>query len=344
MTGKMLTCTWASTTFANSRVDASIRQVKFPDGSALERSVLPFLRRVEELGLSHLLVAQRWWGSGEEIEGSSLDVLAMTAFFAAHTERIELVSAIHPGFFEATAIAKWGATMDWLTGGRWSINVTSGWNMKEFDMYGIDKLDHDARYTRSKEFIEVLRAAWGSEKFSYEGHFYRADELVLEPRPSHPLTVFQGGQSEAAIGMAAQCSDWMFLNGGTLERIEAVIGKVRKACEQTGRTVRFALYAAPLVRHTDAEAWTEIDRRIGAIDRERAAKRRIATDGAEGMWATNEDLSLLDTNEGYAARLIGNPDTVYERLEAYRALGIEMLHFDTHDKLFNETILPELVG
>ena len=277
MAGKMLTCTWAPTTFANSRVDSSIRDVEFPDGSALERSVLPFVRRVEELGLSHLLVAQRWWGSGEEMEGSSLDVLAMTAFFAAHTKRIELVSAIHPGFFEATAIAKWGATMDWLTGGRWSINVTSGWNMKEFDMYGIDKLDHDARYTRSKEFIEVLRAAWDSESFSYEGRFYRADELVLEPRPSRPLTVFQGGQSEAAIGMAAQCSDWMFLNGGTLERIEAVIGKARKACEQTGRTVRFALYAAPLVRPTDAEAWAEIDRRIAAIDREpyRAQRARL---------------------------------------------------------------------
>ena len=72
--------------------------------------------------------------------------------------------------------------------------------------------------------------------------------------------------------------------------------------------------------------------------------RRAATGGAEGMWASSEDLSLLDTNEGYAARLIGSPDTVYERLEALRALGIEMLHFDVRDKLFNETILPELVA
>ena len=228
----MLTCTWASTTFANSR------DVEFPDGSALERSAQPFVRRVEELGLSHLLVAQRWWSSGEEMEGFSLDVLAMTAFFAAHTERIELVSAIHPWFFEATPFAKWGATMNWLTGRRWSINVTSGWNMKEFDMYGLDKLDHDARHTRSKEFIEVLRLAWDADKFSYEGCFYRIDELVLEFWPSLPLTVFQGGQSEAGFGLAAQWSGWVFLNGGTFERIEAVIGKVRNACEQTGRTVR----------------------------------------------------------------------------------------------------------
>lgn len=68
--------------------------------------------------------------------------------------------------------------------------------------------------------------------------------------------------------MATAHSDWMFLNGGSLERIEGIIERVRQACRSTGRRVRFALYTA---------------------------------------------------------RLIGSPDTVYERLEAYRALGVEML-------------------
>ena len=344
MSGRMLTCTWAPTVFAGPRVVSTNPEGGFPDGRALDHAVLPALRRIEELGLSHLLIAQRWWGSGEEMEGSSLDCLAMTALFAAHTERVRLVTAIHPGFFHPTAIAKWGATLDWISGGRWDINVTSGWNLREFDMYGIDTLEHGERYARSAEFIDVLRGAWDAPRFSYEGRFYRADELELEPRPSGPLTVFQGGQSDDAVAMAAAHSDWMFLNGGTLERIEGVIGRVRKACRATGRSVRFALYAAPLVRRTDAEAWAEIDARIAVIDRGLAERRRAATGGAEGMWASDEDLSLLDTNEGYAARLIGSPDTVYERLEAFRALGVEMLHFDTRDELFNETILPELIG
>ena len=302
------------------------------------------LARIEALGVSHLLIAQRWWGSGLEMEGSSLDCLAMTALFAAHTERIRLVTAVHPGFFHPGAIAKWGATLDWISGGRWDINVTSGWNKREFDMYGIDFLDHGARYARSAEFIELLRGAWASPRFSYDGRFYHARDLELEPRPKAPLTVFQGGQSDDAIAMAAARSDWMFLNGGSLERIENIIGRVRRACLATGRKVRFALYAAPLVRRTDAEAWAEIQARIGAIDQGLADRRRAATDGAEGMWASDEDLSLLDTNEGYAAKLIGSPDTVYERLEAYRSLGVDMLHFDAGDQLFNEAILPELVG
>ena len=344
MIGKMLTCTWAPTVFAGPQVVATNPKGEFPDSRALQGAVLPALERIEALGLSHVLIAQRWWGSGVEMEGSSLDCLAMTALFAAHTKRIRLVTAIHPGFFHPAAIAKWGTTMDWISGGRWDINVTSGWNLREFDMYGIDTLEHGERYARSAEFIDVLRGAWSTSPFSYEGHFYRANDLELEPRPSTPLTVFQGGQSDDAVAMAAARSDWMFLNGGSPERIEGIIERVRTACRATGRTVRFALYAAPLVRRTDAEAWAEIETRIGAIDRDLVKRRRAATSGAEGMWATTEDLSLLDTNEGYAARLIGSPDTVYERLEALRRLGIEMLHFDTRDKLFNETILPELVG
>lgn len=340
----MLTCTWAPTVFAGPQVVSANPTGEFPDGRALRGAVLPALERIEALGLSHVLIAQRWWGSGVETEGSSLDCLAMTALFAAHTERIRLVTAIHPGFFHPAAIAKWGTTMDWISGGRWDINVTSGWNLREFDMYGIDTLEHDERYQRSAEFIDVLRGAWDSPRFSYEGSFYRTNDLVLEPRPSTPLTVFQGGQSDAAVGMAAAHSDWMFLNGGSLERIQGIVARVRKACRATGRTVRFAVYAAPLVRRTDAEAWAEIETRIAAIDRSIAERRRRAIGGAEGMWATSEDLSLLDTNEGYAARLIGSPDTVYERLEALRAIGIEMLHFDTRDQLFNETILPELVA
>ena len=92
MPGKMLTCTWAPTVFAGSQVASTNRRGGFPDGRALNAAVLPMLARIEALGVSHLLIAQRWWGSGVEMESSSLDCLAMTALFAAHTERIRLVS------------------------------------------------------------------------------------------------------------------------------------------------------------------------------------------------------------------------------------------------------------
>jgi len=339
-------CTWAPTAFAGPKIVRSMPSgsSEAPHGASLRALASGYVQRLEALGVTHLLVAQRWWGSGEEMEGSTLDCLAMTAYFAAVTERLQLITAIHPGFFEPAAIAKWGATMDRLSGGRWAINVTSGWHLREFAMYGVDPLDHDTRYGRSSEFIDVLRGAWTQEEFWHQGEFYRTDGLRLEPRPTAPLTIYQGGQSDAAIAMAARQSDWMFLNGGAPEHIERLIGRARAAATAQGRTLRFALYAQPLCRTTDAEAWAEIDRRLAAVDPALVARRKIATDGAQGMWSSDDPLAVLDTNEGFAARLIGSPDTVRQRIDAFAALGIEMFHLDLRDPLFVSAVLPSLTG
>ena len=339
------TCTWAPTAFAGPKiVRTQASGGDTPQGDALRAVASQHVQRLEALGVSHLLVAQRWWGSGEEMEGSTLDCLAMTAFFAAVTQRIALITAVHPGFFHPATVAKWGATLDRLSGGRWTINVTSGWHLREFAMYGVDPLDHDARYARSAEFIDVMRGAWANEEYSHAGRFYHVDGLRLEPRPTVPLTVYQGGQSDAAIAMAARRSDWMFLNGGPPEHIAALIARARAAAALEGRTLHFAMYAQPLCRATDDAAWAEIDRRLAAVDPDLVSKRRVATAGAQGMWSRSDPLGVLDTNEGFAARLIGSPETVKERIDAFSAIGVEMFHLDLRDALFVAEVLPALTG
>ena len=60
------------------------------------------------------------------------------------------------------------------------------------------------------------------------------------------------------------------------------------------------------------------------------------------MWSSEEELSLLDSNEGYASRLIGSPTTIMARIEAFQEIGVEMLHFDTSDEKFLRDVLPEI--
>ncbi len=237
--------------------------------------MLKGVRIAEELGIDYLLVAQRWWGSGAEIEGSTYDCLAMTAFYAAQTSRIGLITAIHPGFFLPAAIAKWGATIDRLSGGRWSINVTSGWHEAEFGMFGAELLEHDERYARSKEFIEVMRRAWDSsgEEVNFEGRFYH------DARPA------TGAAAECAPASLARraitCRD---RNGGATFGLD--VPQWRPAREnrrhhregartrdRIGTPVRFALYAIPLCRNTDAEAEAEIAKMVDAIDPAIVARR-----------------------------------------------------------------------
>lgn len=347
--GNILTCTWAPTTPSPPRLAVrASRTAKSPapapDAAALQERMLRLVRTAEEIGIDYLLIAQRWWGTGREIEGSSYDCLAMTAFYAAHTRRIRLITAIHPGFFLPAPIAKWGATIDRLTGGRWSINVTSGWHEAEFPMYGAELLEHDERYARSREFIEVMRRAWSGEEVTFEGRHYRVRGLKLEPRPTaSTLEVWQGGQSSAAIEMAANHSDWMFLNGGPPEKIARIIATVRLRAATAGRRVRFALYAIPLCRESDAEAAAAVAAMVAAIDAEAIALRRSRTGGARGMWSSMEDpLTLLDSNEGYASRLIGSPATILKRMREFHEIGVDCFHLTLADELFNREVLPAL--
>ncbi|MDG2261094.1 MAG: LLM class flavin-dependent oxidoreductase [Actinomycetota bacterium] len=318
--------------------------IRDESGSQLASRMVDPVVAAEAAGVDYALIAQRWWGSGTEIEGSSFDCLAMTAFYAARTSTIGLITAIHPGFFLPGPIAKWGTSIDRLTGGRWSINVTSGWNLIEFPMYGAELVEHDDRYRRSKEFIEILRGAWAAEEFSYDGEHYAVDQLRLEPRPtSTALTVFQGGQSDAARQMAAENSDWMFLNGGTPEKIGAIIDDVRDRAAALGRRVRFALFGIPLCRQTDAEAQSRIHDMVSGIDRSVAEQRRNYVSGAKGMWeASDDELTLLDTNEGYASRLIGSPNTVIRRLEEFIDAGVDCFHLSLSDRLFMEEVFPAI--
>ncbi|MDH4148455.1 MAG: LLM class flavin-dependent oxidoreductase [Acidimicrobiia bacterium] len=342
----MLTCTWAPT--ATTGLDLANTGVRGKLGRRSGRDLVGRLerpvRRAEELGVDHLLVAQRWWGTGAEIEGSSYDCLAMTAWYASITERIGLITAIHPGFFLPAPIAKWAATIDRLTEGRWAINLTTGWHLQEFAMFGVDEPGHDRRYDRSREFLDVLRLAWTGEQVDYAGEFYRVDGLRIDPPPWSPaLTVFQGGQSDAARDLAATHSDWMFLNGGPLDKLAGIIEDVRSRASAAGRTVRFAVYGIPCCRATDQEAWAAVDAMVEAVDPSLLAARRERVSGAQGMWQPSDDaLTALDSNEGYATRLIGSPDSILRRLSSLRSIGVELVHLALGDPLFETEVLPHI--
>ena len=70
----------------------------------------------------------------------------------------------------------------------------------------------------------------------------------------------------------------------------------------------------------------------------------MTTSGAQGMWANDDDLSYLDTNEGYSSRLIGSPETIIDRVEEFRAAGVDMLHVTLGDTLFEKAVLPQVIA
>ena len=113
--------------------------------------------------------------------------------------------------------AKLGASADVISGGRFAVNVVSGWFKGEFHALGEPWLEHDERYRRSEEFIRVLKASWTQDEAEFSGDFYNLHGYTLKPKPlqkPHPQ-IFQGGNSTAARQMAGRVSDWYFMNGGS---------------------------------------------------------------------------------------------------------------------------------
>jgi alkanesulfonate monooxygenase SsuD/methylene tetrahydromethanopterin reductase-like flavin-dependent oxidoreductase (luciferase family) len=69
----------------------------------------------------------------------------------------------------------------------------------------------------------------------------------------------------------------------------------------------------------------------------------VSVSGAQGMWSSPEDpLTMLDSNEAYASRLIGSPATILQRMREFHHLGIECFHLTLHDERFNGEVLPYL--
>jgi dimethylsulfone monooxygenase len=348
----MRTSTWAPSTAVRAnlfvpgtatplteRFDAS-ELMASGRGTELKDAVTGSVRALDGV-VDALLVPQRWYGTADT-GPSSYDVYAMSTLFAAVTEELQIISAVHPGFTLPGVLAKWGATMDRISGGRWAINVTSGWSLTEFGRFGAELVEHDERYARSMEFIDILRLAWTGEPVSYEGRFYSVKDLIIDPAPHGPLEVFQGGQSDAAIEMGAAKSDWMYLNGGSKEKIAGIIETVRRKAADQDRTVRFAVTATPLCRDTDAEAQQVLNGMVDNIDWDLVAKRSKAAD-SRGMWSdwTNK-LAVLDLNEGYTTGLIGSPSTILERVAELEEIGVDMLHLSLSDDHFNQEVLPRI--
>src|ERR1700757_112802 len=157
-------------------------------------------RRSEEIGFDLTLIAELNLNDIKGPDAPALDAWSTAAALAAVTERLELMVAVRPTFHPPALLAKQAANIDHISGGRLSLNVVSSWWAEEATQYGVDFEQHDQRYARTAEWLEVLDGVWSGDRFSYSGRFYRVDANLLQPKPvSRPRPViYAGGESEAA--------------------------------------------------------------------------------------------------------------------------------------------------
>jgi FMNH2-dependent dimethyl sulfone monooxygenase len=300
-----------------------------PDGSY--RFALDVVREAESAGFETTLVAQRYLGP-------DLDAWMLASALAAHTSTIEIMPAVHPGIVLPQLAAKFGATLDRISAGRCAINVVNGWWEDEFNMYGngswID--DPAARGRRMDEFISTIKGLWTQNPFNFAGEFFRVKDgrLPTTPRRRPHPPLYAASRSDAGKDTIARHCDVWFVNyqsgfrnfENNISGVARDIADMNARARSYGRTLRFGISTHLICCDTLAEAHAQAE-------------------ALEAYGATNRIAMVAARALG--AGLVGTPEVILDRIEQYRAAGVELLMLHFHPMMagmrtFIDRIMPKL--
>jgi FMNH2-dependent dimethyl sulfone monooxygenase len=308
--------------------------------------------KAEDLGYDLTLIAELNLNDIKGPEADSLDAWSTAAALAAVTRKLELMVAVRPTFHSPALLAKQAANIDRISGGRLTLNVVSSWWADEARKYGIPFDEHDDRYARTSEWLDVLDACWSHQHTSHAGRFYNVEDNILSPKPfptrtysgiekllptpSSLLPAFQrptlyaGGESEAAKNLIAAKCDAYLMHGDDPSTIAAKIAdmRARRALHPNLPEMVFGVTGYCILRDSDSEAQREVDRITQAPD------PNVSPAGFANFqqWITGSQLekkiSLRDysvSNRGLHSGLIGTPEAVAQRLADFEGAGCSLV-------------------
>ncbi len=285
-------------------------------------------QRAEQIGFDLTLVAEL---NLNDIKGESapaLDAWSTAAALAAVTQTQEIMVAVRPTFHAPALLAKQAANIDHISGGRLSLNVVSSWWADEAKRYGVSFEQHDDRYARTTEWLDVVDRLWQGDDVSLDGRYYKIEQGVVSPKPlTHPRPpIYAGGESEAARDMIARLCDGYVMHGDPPDIIAVRIADMRARRERLGLSpLTFGLSAYSIVRNTERDAKAELAR-ITNVQSSAAGYNNYQ------QWLAGtkleQQVSLEDysvSNRGLRSGLIGTPAQVRERVAEFEAVGVDFL-------------------
>src|ERR1700692_3605690 len=157
-----------------------LRNVRDEGMSATWDYMRRLCQRAEQIGYDLTLIAELNLNDIKGIDQPALDAWSTAAALAAVTERLELMVAVRPNFHQPALLAKQAANIDHIGGGgRLSLNVVSSWWADEAKKYGVDFEQHDDRYARTAEWLEIVDGMWKQNGFCFTGKYYRVEDGML---------------------------------------------------------------------------------------------------------------------------------------------------------------------
>ena len=312
------------------------------DATASLAEMGAYLRHAEDLGFESALLIDHLLVTPPAYRTTWLEPVSLLAALSGvtRTMRLGTLVLVLP-FRDPVAFAKEWATLDVLSGGRSILGVGVGWHEGEFAAL---RIPFRERGRRMNEMLECITALWAGDHVSYEGAFYRFEDLTIEPRPvQHP-------HPPIWIGGGTQPSEKIY--GQQVDTIRPVLRRIAK-------------YASTWVPHSSATAemvagdWAIIREEMAGFGRDPAEMTKVysnfvhilrpgeSPDDASARFRVFSGMDLDYWQEFY---LLGQAEAVAERIRAKVAAlgGVEHVilnpldwSFDTLDRLASD-VLPLL--
>ena len=242
------------------------------------------------------------------------------------TSRIRLGQMVGCNSYrQPSVLAKMTSTVDVISGGRLDWGIGAGWYENEYRGYGFDFPAAKDRIGMLREAVEIVKSMWTQPETTYDGRYYTLDRAHCDPKPlqqPHPPIWIGGGGEQLTLRVVARHADVSNFGGKPHEwahKAEVLKGH----CKDVGRDydeIRKTISGEVFVRETEAE---------------------IEAAGTKSMWGEPAE-------SWRAGNLVGTPEQVAEKIQAYVDLGCTGFvpwcsdYPDTQTlQLFAEKVMPE---
>ncbi|MFO1087053.1 MAG: pyrimidine utilization protein A [Reyranellaceae bacterium] len=294
---------------------------------ALNKQVV---QRAEHYGFDFALsmIKLRGFGGRSEFWDHNLESFTLMAGLAAVTSRIQLYASVAVLTLPPAIVARMTSTIDSISGGRFGVNIVSGWGEAEYSQMGLWPGDRHftERYDYSSEYVTVMRELWETGTSSFKGAHFRMEDCKLSPRPQGPVKIVCAGQSPRGIRFGAEHGDFNFVAGKGINTPTAhapTNQAMAEAAAKTGRDVGNYILLMMIADETDDAAiakWqlyndgADLDAMAWLADQANADTNAAATSTARQMaaptGAVNFNMGTLVGSYENVARMLDECATV----------------------------------
>ena len=179
----------------------------------------------------------RRWEPGAEWP----DPWVTIAHLAAVTTRLRFFTSIYVAAMRSPfQVAKSVGTAAVLSDNRVALGVGIGWCREEFDLL---EQDFGTRGRRTDEALALIKRLWEPGMVDFEGEFWAAPPLTMEPSPTEPVPIYVGGLSEVGFARAARHDGWVG-DLCTIERGAEWVASLQEHRTAIGATGDFSIFVA----------------------------------------------------------------------------------------------------